>query len=64
MKKIKLWYITTEKECYNVMHTQFVGKHRIVAKFYFDYSLSKTRALKAAKVLVQQLYEYHPSEKA
>ena len=68
-RKVNLFYI--EKESYsldehsfNVMHRRLLKPDNCCAVFYFGKSrtVSKTRALKAARVFCKQMNTYYPTK--
>lgn len=62
--KRKLFYIDIAEGIfsYKVMHRQFIGNDKACAYFNFDFSVSKSRAFKAAKVFCKTMNDYYPNQ--
>lgn len=64
-KWVNLFYVKTDTEKFSVLHRQiFSGGANTCADFYFGpkSSMSKSRALKAAKVFCKQMNTYYPTK--
>jgi len=64
MRKRNLFYIETGYFEFEVKHRQIIRPDRIEAVFHFGKhsTVSKTRALKAAKVFCKQMNIYYPTK--
>ena len=58
----KLFYVKQDGMTYKVMHRQLCGVDRECAIFNFDFSVSKTRALRASKVFCNTMNNYYPEQ--
>jgi len=65
-KKVNLFYVEQDSSfvSYHVWHRQLDGLDRICATFWVSplCTVSKTRALKAAKVFCKQMNTYYPTK--
>jgi len=62
--KYNMFYVVESENSpsYKVMHVQLTGSDRLTAEFWYDWSLSKTRALKAAKKFCKLMNIYFPAK--
>lgn len=62
--KYSMFYVVESESSpsYHVVQHQLTGTDRLTAEFWYDWSCSKTRALRAAKTFCKQMNIYFPAK--